>query len=113
MPPLWPHLFLVTCWDGKKSKMNIELEISQSIIKAFKELFDVDINRDELQLQPTRKEFEGTYTFVCFPFLRHSKKSPEQTGSLIGEYLMNNSTTVSDFNTVKGFLNISVSETQF
>ena len=90
--------------------MNIEQPLLQSISKAFNELFQAQVGAEELSLQPTRKEFEGSHTFVCFPYARLSKLNPEQTGNAIGEYLKNNCELVADFNVVKGFLNIVLSD---
>ena len=88
--------------------MNLTEEIQQLIAQALDALFDV--KDAEVGLQPTRKEFEGTYTFVTFPFLRASKMSPEQTGQKIGEYLKENSAIIKDFNVIKGFLNLVISD---
>ncbi|MCR9013540.1 arginine--tRNA ligase [Aquiflexum gelatinilyticum] len=93
--------------------MNIEQKITASIQQAFQELFGHQATIEELALQPTRKEFEGTFTFVVFPFLKITKLNPEASGAKIGEYLVANCDVVSSFNTVKGFLNISVSETSW
>lgn len=88
----------------------MEQQIKEGISAALKALYSHDLPADDIALQPTRKEFEGTYTFVTFPYARFSKKSPEETGNEIGEYLEQNAAAVSAFNTVKGFLNISMSE---
>ncbi|MGY6741446.1 MAG: arginine--tRNA ligase [Cecembia sp.] len=90
--------------------MNLEEQIISSLQEAFKICFDHDLDIKELSLQPTRKEFEGTFTFVVFPFLKVTKLNPEASGSKIGAYLKENCAPVTDFNVVKGFLNISVSE---
>ncbi|QSE95839.1 arginine--tRNA ligase [Fulvivirga lutea] len=90
--------------------MNIETTLVQSISKAFSELFNASLSESEISLQPTRKEFEGSHTFVCFPYARLSKKNPEETGKAIGEYLKSNCDIVADFNVVKGFLNIELSD---
>lgn len=89
--------------------MNIPFEILTTITQSLKELYAHEVDIEKLALQPTRKEFEGTYTFVTFPYSRVSKKSPEATGSAIGEYLTTNCDRISDFNVVKGFLNLTVS----
>ncbi|MEQ8925193.1 MAG: arginine--tRNA ligase [Fulvivirga sp.] len=90
--------------------MNIETTLVQSISKAFSELFSASLSESEISLQPTRKEFEGSHTFVCFPYARLSKKNPEETGKAIGEYLKSNCNIVAGFNVVKGFLNIELSD---
>jgi len=86
---------------------NLETILEKHIVAAFKELFDAI--PENLEFQATRKDFEGDITFVTFPFLRISRKSPEQTGELIGNYLVNNVEEVDAFNVVKGFLNLVVS----
>lgn len=88
----------------------MEEQIKQGISDALKALYSHDLAANEVALQPTRKEFEGTYTFVTFPYARFSKKNPEETGKEIGAFLVENTDSVSASNTVKGFLNISISE---
>ncbi len=78
-------------------------------IAAIKELYGQDVPEKMVQLQKTRAEFEGNLTLVVFPFLKMSKKAPETTAQEIGEYLKANCTAVSDYNVVKGFLNLSIS----
>jgi len=90
--------------------MTIQEQILLDVSKAFATLFNHTIDASELSLQPTRKEFAGNYTFVMFPYSKITKTSPEQGGAQIGEYLKSHSPIVSDFNVVKGFLNISVSD---
>lgn len=90
--------------------MNISSSLTEYIAKAFKDLFDADVHSSDLGLQPTRKEFEGSHTFVCFPYARISKKNPEQTGIAIGEYLKANCHIVDDYNVVKGFLNLVLTD---
>lgn len=77
---------------------------------AAKELFGSDLSENQIQVQKTRKEFAGDATMVVFPLTKMSGKSPEQTGQLIGEYLVKNVSEISDFNVVKGFLNLSFSQ---
>ncbi|WP_373522898.1 arginine--tRNA ligase [Aquiflexum sp.] len=93
--------------------MNLEQKISTTIQQAFKELFDHQLRDDQISLQPTNKEFEGTFTFVVFPFLKVTKLNPEVSGTKIGEYLTAYADVVKGFNVVKGFLNISVKETSW
>lgn len=90
--------------------MTIQEQILVDVSEAFATLFDYSIAASELSLQPTRKEFAGNYTFVMFPYSKITKTSPEQGANKIGEYLRSHSPIVSDFNVVKGFLNISVSD---
>ena len=90
--------------------MNIEALISKAAGEAVKALYGMDATEKMLQLQKTRSEFEGNLTLVVFPFVKAAKKSPEQTGQEIGEYLVQNCDTISKFNVVKGFLNLSIGE---
>lgn len=90
--------------------MNLQQEIIKATILAIKDLFNESVVESDITLQETRKEFEGEVTIVVFPFTKFSKKSPEETGRLIGEYLRNNVAIVTAFNTVKGFLNLSIAQ---
>ena len=78
--------------------------------EAIQALYAVEVPAAQLQVQVTRKEFEGDYTLVVFPLLKVSKTTPENTGNAIGEWLKTNVPEVAGYNTVKGFLNISFSE---
>lgn len=78
--------------------------------KAIKQLYNTDVAAGDINLQETRKEFEGQVTIVTFPFVKLSKKSPEQTGNEIGAFLQNEVPEVAAFNVIKGFLNISLSD---
>ncbi|MBQ7877918.1 MAG: arginine--tRNA ligase [Bacteroidaceae bacterium] len=89
--------------------MNIEITLTESIIAAIKALYNTDYDSEKIQLQKTRKEFEGDFTLVVFPFLSLSRKRPEETAQEIGEFLKANQSLISGFNVVKGFLNISIS----
>ncbi len=84
--------------------------IVNATLKAVKALYNTDIIASDITLQQTRKEFEGQVTIVTFPFVKFSRKSPEQTGTEIGEYLLKELADVSAFNVIKGFLNISIAE---
>jgi len=88
--------------------MNLDLTLRTEIRNAVTALFDQAV--EQFQLQPTNAEFEGSHTLVCFPITKISKKSPEETARLIGEYLKANSGVVSQFNVVKGFLNLVISD---
>ncbi len=90
--------------------MNLEKEITPFIQKALQELYGHTQELQEIKLQPTRKDFEGTYTFVTFPYGRISKKSPDKTAEEIGEYLKTHTEVVSDYNVVKGFLNLVIKD---
>lgn len=88
--------------------MNIELELQKSICCALSELYSFQIEKNNVTIQKTSKDFEGHLTVVVFPYLKVSKKSPEQTGTDIGNWLLENTNFVDQFNVVKGFLNISI-----
>ena len=88
--------------------MNIEQKLVSSVIGGLKALYGQDVPAAQVQLQKTKKEFEGHLTLVVFPFLRMSKKGPEQTAQEIGEYLQANEPSVSAFNVIKGFLNLTI-----
>jgi arginyl-tRNA synthetase len=90
--------------------MNIEQQIMAAASEAVKALYGMDATEKMLQLQKTRSEFEGNLTLVVFPFVKAAKKSPEQTGQEIGEYLVQNCDAISKFNVVKGFLNLSIAD---
>ena len=89
--------------------MSIEATLAKSTVEAIKNLYGAEFNEEKIQLQKTRKEFEGDFTLVVFPFLQLSKKRPEETAQEIGEYLKANQPVISSFNVVKGFLNIAIS----
>ncbi len=88
--------------------MNIEQKLVASVMSGLKALYSQDVPAAQIQLQKTKKEFEGHLTLVVFPFLRMSKKGPEQTAQEIGEYLQANEPSVSAFNVIKGFLNLTI-----
>jgi arginyl-tRNA synthetase len=84
--------------------------IIEAVVKAIKDLYQTDIAAKDVNLQDTRKEFEGQVTIVTFPYTKVSRKGPEQTSAEIGEYLQNALPQIAAFNVVKGFLNISLSD---
>ena len=88
--------------------MNIEQKLVSSVIGGLKALYGQDVPAAQVQLQKTKKDFEGHLTLVVFPFLRMSKKGPEQTAQEIGEYLQANEPSVAAFNVIKGFLNLTI-----
>jgi arginyl-tRNA synthetase len=89
--------------------MSIELKIRDQIVEAIEKCYQQQVDPSLVQLQNTRKEFEGDITLVVFPFVRISKKSPELTANEIGEYLQHHVVEVDKFNVVKGFLNLVIS----
>jgi arginyl-tRNA synthetase len=88
--------------------MELEQLLAQQVKQSVKDLYQTDMNDNLIQFQKTRKDFEGDVTLVTFPLLKMSKKSPEQTGNEIGEYLKENVVEVSDYNIVNGFLNLVI-----
>ncbi len=90
---------------------SIQKRLVEVTVQAVKELYNADILENQIALQATRKEFEGQITIVTFPVTRFSKSSPEQTGKEIGRYLQQHIAEISDFNVIKGFLNIVLSDT--
>ena len=88
--------------------MIIESNISKKVVKAISDLYGQEVPEKMVQLQKTRSEFEGNLTLVVFPFLKMSKKKPEDTAKEIGEYLLANEKSVANYNVVKGFLNLSI-----
>lgn len=90
--------------------MMIENLIAQYLHKAIKDIYNQEIPENLAQVQKTRPEFEGDLTVVVFPLLRISKSNPEQTATAIGDYMKQNLDIVSDFNIIKGFLNLSISD---
>src|SRR6201996_9739012 len=84
--------------------------IIEAAVKAVKALYQTDVNAADINLQPTRKEFEGQISIVTFPITKISCKSPEQTGTEIGEFLKNEVKEIAGFNVIKGFLNVSLTD---
>lgn len=93
--------------------MNFQDSILKGIQDAFASCFQASIPLEQLSLAPTKKEFEGSYTFVVFPFLKQSQLSPEATAAQLGTYLKANVPAVKDFNVVKGFLNLVVAQEEW
>lgn len=90
--------------------MEIEKKIVSAVAAGIKQLYGQEVPESTIQLQTTKKEFEGHLTLVVFPFLKVSKKKPEDTAQEIGNYLKENvSDIVADFNVIKGFLNLTIS----
>lgn len=90
--------------------MNAESFIALKASEAIKALYGAEVDPSTLQVQPTRKEFEGDYTIVVFPLLRITRQSPDASGNALGEWLTANCGEISAFNSVKGFLNLSLSQ---
>ena len=90
--------------------MNIEAIVLQSTKEAVKEIYNFEPDDNQIQIQSTRKEFEGDITLVVFPFVRFSKKSPEQTAKELGEKLLEKVNLIEKYNVIKGFLNLEISQ---
>ena len=90
--------------------MKIEEQITVAALAAVKELYETEVPEKMIQLQKTRSDFEGNLTLVTFPLLKTSHKKPEDTAQDLGEYLKKNCKAVSDFNVVKGFLNLVIAQ---
>ena len=88
--------------------MKIEDKLGASVISGLKALYSQEVPEKMVQIQKTKKEFEGHLTLVVFPFLKMSRKGPEQTAQEIGEYLKVNEPAVAAFNVIKGFLNLTI-----
>ena len=88
--------------------MDIEQKLVASVQGALKALYGQEVPAGQVQLQKTKKEFKGHLTLVVFPFLRMSRKGPEQTAQEIGNYLKENTNVVAEYNVVKGFLNLTI-----
>jgi arginyl-tRNA synthetase len=89
---------------------NLELRLLNPILLAVKKLFGADLPEHQVNFQTTRKEFDGDVTLVVFPMVRFAKKSPEETAEVIGNYLVETLDFIDNFNVVKGFLNLVVSQ---
>ena len=87
----------------------MEKTLTQAVLAAIKDLYGQEVDPKMVQVQKTRSEFEGNLTLVVFPFLKISRKKPEDTAADLGEWLKNNCELVSDYNVVKGFLNLVIS----
>ena len=90
--------------------MNIEVVLAAAARRAVKELYGADVPENLVQLQKTKKEFEGQLTLVVFPLLKTSHKRPEETAEDIGQWLVKNEPSVARYNVVKGFLNLCLAD---
>lgn len=91
--------------------MSLDNIIAMAVSHAVKELYGVDTPADKIQLSTTKKEFEGNLTVMVFPWVKAARKSPEQVGREIGDWLVDNEPAVSRYNVIKGFLNIVIEPT--
>ena len=90
--------------------IDINKHLKKAISNAFKAVFHHELPSEEVALQPTRKEFEGSHTFVVFPYLKVAGKPPEESGKLLGAHIADESEMVQSFNVVKGFLNLELAD---
>jgi arginyl-tRNA synthetase len=88
--------------------MKIEKKLQNIVVSAIQALYGQSVSEETVQLSKTKKDFKGHLTLVVFPFVKISRKNPEQTALEIGEYLRDNTIEVSDFNVIKGFLNLTI-----
>jgi len=88
--------------------MKIEQLIAEMTVQAVKALYGQDIEAGQVQVQKTKKEFEGHLTIVVFPYLKMSRKGPEQTAAEMGTWLRENVQAISSYNVIKGFLNLVI-----
>ncbi|MDO4695547.1 arginine--tRNA ligase [Porphyromonas sp.] len=95
------------------SQYNIETRLQSAITKVLNSLYGIEVAPETVTIQTTKKEFEGHYTLVVFPYLKASKKSPEMTAAEVGEALLAQTDLISRFNVVKGFLNLVLSQHVF
>ena len=93
--------------------MQIEQQLQSAVINAVKALYGQDITPEQVTLQKTQKKFEGHLTVVVFPFLRISRKKPEDTAQEIGQWIKDNTQLIAAFNVVKGFLNLVIAPAQW
>ena len=91
--------------------MKIEKILAEAISQGMNTLYGADVTATDIKLEGTKKDFEGDYTFVMFPYLRVTKKGPEQSAEELGSYLKEKVAEVTDFNVVKGFLNLVIADT--
>ncbi|WP_192821447.1 arginine--tRNA ligase [Rufibacter sp. LB8] len=88
----------------------LETQIAQALSQALANTFQFTLAADQISLQPTRKEFAGTFTFVTFPYTKPVGKGPEQIGQALGDYLVQHAPQVAGYNVVKGFLNVEIKD---
>ena len=91
----------------------LEQDIKAALSAAIQQVFGAAVAAEQLVIQPTRKEFAGTFTLVTFSLTKSLGKGPEQIGQALGEWLATNETRVSGFNVVKGFLNLEIGDSEW
>lgn len=90
--------------------MTLEQQLIQTIQQALQQIWKLTVSPQELSLQPTHKQFEGSHTFVTFPWARRCQQKPEEIAQQLGDWMQANSTLVAHFNVFKGFLNITLTD---
>lgn len=95
---------------AKRFSMSILTSLAQGVTEGLKQLYDLDFDPAKLTFQPTRKEFSGDFTLVVFPFTKAARKKPEEIGQELGGFLKEKVSEVADFNVIKGFLNLSLTD---
>jgi len=90
--------------------MNINSFLIKCLQQAFTKLYEVDLVEEKLSLQPTRKEFEGSHTFVTFPHAKACQRNPQQLAEELGQFLQKEHREIASYQVVKGFLNLSLSD---
>jgi arginyl-tRNA synthetase len=90
--------------------MNIEIQLSTAVSQAVKALYDIEMSAEKIQIQKTKKEFEGDLTVVTFPFTKMARKAPQMIAEELGVYLLENCNTVVAYNVINGFLNLSIKQ---
>jgi len=90
--------------------MKIEKVLFQAITIGLKDLYGIEIHKEQIKFEKTRSDFEGDITLLTFPFTQMAKSSPEDIGKKLGEFLINNSSEVTGYNVIKGFLNLEISD---
>lgn len=108
-PPHFEAVFFYLCTPIQEQMQRIEDLLTSAVIKAAAKLWQADISKAQIQLQKTKRDFEGDLTLVVFPLVRLARKSPEQTAQELGGFLESELPEVSSFNVIKGFLNIVIS----
>ena len=86
------------------------ISLKQSVVEAFASLYQHSLTQDEVKIENTNPSFEGSFTFVVFPFLRITKSKPEQSGEAIGSFIAAKHDEIKSFNVVKGFLNFELTD---
>lgn len=93
--------------------MSLGIQISQVVSEALKSLYNIEVGAETVQLQKTKKEFEGDITVVVFPFVKMARKSPDAVAEELGAYLVANESSINKYNCIKGFLNLSINSNQW